>query len=195
MSFVNRGRAILAATLVALGLGAHAVTNSVTHRTLPDPQMPRRKKSSGGKGGRGSHLFAIRPRPRHTVKQAPYIAAPAPQNKSRPKPNKLQLIEMVLRNTADGSPYTDADCGRYAQAVGLKFNTVLEAKDRALEIAVRRFAPRLALQREKIYALGGDPDAGDMLEFDATNDFDGVRLVRAARPVDRIPLHMHALGG
>lgn len=179
-------KTVLISALVAMGMDSIAdkIQNQTQHFNMPDPTLtPRRKKSAGGKGG-SSHTWGIRPRPRHHVTLAPYVPAPPPRNTHR-KPNKLQLIERVANDSAamEGMGIGNYACAALAGVLRVPLSHITEARQRVIDIRRRDFeTKRLPLQRAKIIELGGDPDMGDTLEFDAGNEFDGVRLVRATRP-------------
>lgn len=207
MSFVNRSRLMLAAVMAALGASSVANTPQIHHRNLPDPDINvgRRKKSAGGSMQQKMRKYRQRnAAPRRGILKRDGMGgyggcgytAPMPKIGNHRKPNKLQMIEHIKNDSGvlEGRGVSNYMCEVLAGGWRVPLSHVIEARQRVIDIRNREFAPRLAAQRAKIIELGGDPDM-DGLEFDATNDFDGVRLVRASRPVDRIPLHLHSLAG
>jgi hypothetical protein len=176
----------LIAALVAMGLTnlADKIHGQTQHFNVPDPKLTpkKHKKSAGGKGG-SSHTWGLRPRPRHRIRPAtPCYVAPPPRNKHR-TPNKLQMIERIKNGS-------DSMCGVLADSWHVPLSHVIEAKRRAIDINIREFAKRIPTQRAMIVQLGGDPDAGDGLEF----VMDEVRLVRAYTPNETSTRQIHIAG-
>jgi hypothetical protein len=192
----------LISTLVAMGLISLAdkIKGQQKQFNIPDPVGTcGRKKASRRQRNRGIHKFGISAPPRHRVQPAqPCYVAPGNRAKRAPA-NKLELLQHFLRSYDDRQrvlaeakklePFKpdrvvhaiNSEIGRCEKWFKAKPSAIIEAAVRANEIVFKQFEIRLQDQRAMIYELGGDPDAGDTLEW----FMDEVRLVRADRPGDR----------